>query len=525
MRKRVGGWGLALAAALGICVAATTPRGNVGPTRSRAAVEASAAQACTAPEQIPGLPSAEEILGRARIAVGVEGDDATVLHFKYMQGAEQNFQSDRPYPPYFSAMTSVEAWFDPGSGIGREAGSMVYPTMGPTRPMTVLSTPRSAFLVQGDETRPSAGLFGQRVTTRPLNAWSVLTEWSGSGGVTVEGTCLYRDFPRIVLTRPNGPYGTERLFLDPESAMPVKMEREEPHYLLGQLLVEYLWSTWAAVSGGGLFPAASFRLADGATEITRTVGELERVARVDAPVLENPDATVAMEPSLPMFLRPDPPDTVRVTDHTFLLVNRGYTQAVSLAADTVWVLDATQGEERARRDHEWIGRLFPGDHPVAVVVTDLAWPHIAGVRYWVAQGATIISHVSSRRFLTEVVQRRWTRAPDLLETRRRQVAQSSEPGAEGPALRFHGVDGHQIRAGGAISLHTIGGIGSEGALMAYVEAGEFLWASDYVQTVDEPSSYAAEVVAGVERAGLTPRQVAAEHLQLGPWAEVVGVNR
>ena len=50
----------------------------------------------------------------------------------------------------------------------------------------------------------------------------------------------------------------------------------------------------------------------------------------------------------------------------------------------------------------WVGRLFPGHHPIVVVVTDLAWPHVAGVRYWVAMGATIVSHAGSKEFLSQV---------------------------------------------------------------------------------------------------------------------------
>ena len=94
---------------------------------------------------------------------------------------------------------------------------------------------------------------------------------------------------------------------------------------------------------------------------------------------------------------------------------RGYTEAVALVGDTAFVLDATPAEARARQDEEWIAKLFHGDHPVVVVVTDLAWPHIAGVRYWVARGATIVSHRASEDSLRRVVERRWTREPDLLE--------------------------------------------------------------------------------------------------------------
>src|SRR5262245_61780730 len=119
----------------------------------------------------------------------------------------------------------------------------------------------------------------------------------------------------------------------------------------------------------------------------------------------------AMAFSLPVFLQPTRPDTERVSASTFLLRNRGYTEAVTLQRDTVFVFDATQGDERVRQDSAWIAALFPGRHPIAVVVTDLAWPHVAGVRAWVARGATIVSHRAAKPFLTEVVNRRWTQTP------------------------------------------------------------------------------------------------------------------
>ena len=50
-----------------------------------------------------------------------------------------------------------------------------------------------------------------------------------------------------------------------------------------------------------------------------------------------------------------------------------------------------------------------------LVVTDLAWPHISGVRYWVALGTPVVSHRASREFLQKVVDHKWTLEPDLLE--------------------------------------------------------------------------------------------------------------
>ena len=77
-----------------------------------------------------------------------------------------------------------------------------------------------------------------------------------------------------------------------------------------------------------------------------------------------------------------------------------------------------------------------------------------------------------------------------------------------------------ILAGGAISLHPIDGIGSEVALMGYLVVDRFLWASDFIQTVAEPTAYASEVWRAVQREGLHPERTAAEHLPLTLWSKI-----
>jgi hypothetical protein len=74
-------------------------------------------------------------------------------------------------------------------------------------------------------------------------------------------------------------------------------------------------------------------------------------------------------------------------------------------------------------------------------------------------------------------------------------------------------------------LIPIDGIGSEIALMAYLPAEKFLWASDFIQTLDEPSLYANEVLLAAKRAGIDPERVAAEHLQLSDWRAVQAAQK
>jgi hypothetical protein len=138
---------------------------------------------------------------------------------------------------------------------------------------------------------------------------------------------------------------------------------------------------------------------------------------------------------------------------------------------------------------------------------------VAGVRFWVAQGATIVSHRESKAFLERVVARRWTRAPDLLEKRRATAK-----------LKFTAVDKSLDLAGG-VRLFAIDGIGSEGALMAWVPGERFLWASDYIQNVTKPATYTTEVCQAVRRVGIAPENVAAQHIPFTPWQTIEGLCR
>jgi len=412
------------------------------------------------------------------------------------------------YPPALAEVARLDQWFDPASGVERVAS---HSTIGGYELDAVsIGDSHASYDVRDSTLAPSEETHSVLYATRPLNVWAVLDDWMAAPDARVEGVCRYRDYPRIVLSR-RGVQGTERLFLDPKSGYPTKLDRVEPHYLWGQIHVEFVYSTWQRV-GTARLPGGSFRVDDGLTTVTRTYGTRRFVPRDSTPALTLPARSEPMVLATPGFLVPSRPDTVRVSATTVLLRNRGYTETVTLARDTVFVFDATQGEERVRQDSMWIAALFPGRHPIVVVVTDLAWPHVSGVRAWVARGATIVSHAAARPFLTEVVNRRWTASPDLLERRRDRVA-----------LRFRAVADSMPLAGGDILLFPIDGAASEVALAAFVRPDRFLWASDFIQSVSAPTQYLDDVVAAVSRVGVAPLNVAAEHAPLVTWDRVAAL--
>jgi hypothetical protein len=449
------------------------------------------------------LSNPQALMQRAWEVMGGREAAGMLVHYHASASLTQNYQSDRMYPPFLDFFQDQESWFSPQSAVERTTLQSSYP-LAKTQTSVILTDAERVFSAR------ESGLQGlPRYVMRPryLNPWLVIADWIKAGGVRVSGIELYRDFPRAVLTRQT-PEGEQRLFLDPKSGFPVKLELTEKHYLWGQRHLEYVYTTWVSASGVAL-PGASYLLADGTTEISQTIGEVEVIAETSAPSLALPREPERSEDTLPRFLQPLPLEITQIGPTTYILANPGYREVVTKIGDDVFLLDATQGEQRAREDQEQIARLFPGKHTITVVVTDLAWPHVSGLRYWVASGATVLAHKTAYNFLQRVIDRKWTLAPDFLEQHRETIK-----------FRFTGVDRRYELANGAITFHPIDGIGSEGALMAFVPSDRFLWASDFIQTIDEPSQYSREVWEAVQRDGLHPERTAAEHLNLTPWSKI-----
>jgi hypothetical protein len=420
----------------------------------------------------------------------------------------QDYQSDRSYPPFLQEGRAESLWYYPDRQLETTPGQALDPFG--QRPMFTAWSSATGTWIRRDSTwQAFPALHRFTAQTRPLNAWAVMAEWAGDRSVRVRGKCVVRDFRRMRLVR-SGVLGEERLYLEPSSGLPVQYERSEDDAtrLWGRQQVAYVYSNWVKV-GGAQYPMASFRLVDGQIHISRTAAPLP--ADSTAPVPPALADTVDMRLASAVPAGPAP-DTVRVSPTTVVLRTRFYTNVVTLVRDTVYLLDAQfSGEERARQDSTWIARLFPGRHPVVLVVSDLAWPHIAGVRSWVAMGATVVGHRSTREFLTQVVNRRWKENPDLLEKRR-----------SGSRFRFIAVDDSLVLGGGAVRLYPINGIGSEGSLMTWLPGDRFLFPGDYVQGLKGPSmAYAAEVMAATKRLGLAPERFAAMHMGLTSWADLV----
>lgn len=451
----------------------------------------------------------------SRVAASIGSGTEGVLRVRSQGATLQPYQSDRTYPPFFSFFGGTEAWFSPATGLERSTSTGgAFPGTEMPGGRFVTLTSRSAQWLLRDTSVVPAPDWGNAAVQRPMNPWAVIADFRRATDVVAIGRCRYRDYPRVALVKA-GPFGPDTLLIDGKTWTPVGLKRTEPHYLWGQVAVEYVWSNWDQLAqGDGRYPLTVFRMVDGDVDLSSTITAAALLAADSAPAMTVPDTSLVLKPAGPVFVAPINPDTVRVAANAVLLANRFYTTGAVLLRDTVFLLDATQGEARARQDSTWIAKLFPGRHPIVLVVTDLAWPHVGGLRFWVANGATIVSHPGARGFLEQVVNRRWTLEPDRLERERRTAR-----------FTFRAVDDSMSLAGGDLKLYPIDGASSEVALMGWLPAQRFLWPGDYIQNTREPTGYAREVLAATRRVGIVPTRFAAQHVRMTNWSVIDSLHR
>ena len=184
--------------------------------------------------------------------------------------------------------------------------------------------------------------------------------------------------------------------------------------------------------------------------------------------------------------------------------------------DGVVVLEATMTSGWTRAVLDRAAERFPGIPVKAVVSTSDAWPHVGGVREFVAEGIPVYALDLNVPLLDRLVAAPHLRGPDRLARAPR-------------APEFHPVaDASTIGVGpNRIELHPVRGEGGERMMLAWLPERRILYASDLLQIMPDGTAfwpeYLIEVAAVVEREGLDPETVFAMHTQPMRWERVVEI--
>src|SRR5262245_58579561 len=166
------------------------------------------------------------------------------------------------------------------------------------------------------------------------------------------------------------------------------------------------------------------------------------------------------------------------------LILGGYACLAIEFKDHIVVVEGPQSEARARAVIAEAKRLIPNKPIRYVVNTHTHIDHSSGLRAFVAEGATIITHQSNKAYLEKVLNAPHTLAPDLM------TESKNKPRFETAATRKVLTDGNQV-----VELHHMQDFGHhEGALMVYLPKQKILLQADAYNPPAQPPTGPSAVI-------------------------------
>ena len=159
------------------------------------------------------------------------------------------------------------------------------------------------------------------------------------------------------------------------------------------------------------------------------------------------------------------------------------------------------------------GRRFAGTAVTSVVTTSDSWPHIGGMREYVARGIPIYALDLNVPILNRLFAASYTTYPDAL-------ARAPKP------ARFRVVSSKTVVGAGPnrIELYPFRTASGERQMMAYFPEHKLLYTSDLFTLQGEYvflPQQVAEAVSAVAREGLTVQSAFGMHYDVVPWSRVV----
>jgi glyoxylase-like metal-dependent hydrolase (beta-lactamase superfamily II) len=200
--------------------------------------------------------------------------------------------------------------------------------------------------------------------------------------------------------------------------------------------------------------------------------------------------------------------TEKLADGVHLLLG-GYASLAIDFKEYIVVVEGAQSEERGLAVIAEAKRLIPNKPIRYVINTHLHFDHSSGLRPFVAEGATIITHQSNKAWFDKILSEPRSLNPDTLSASKRK------PSVEGVGDRRVLTDGNHV-----VELHRLQGSGhTEGLMMVYLPKLKVLLEADAYNppaqadapVPDPVSPYTANIADNIKRLKLDIQRVIPVH--------------
>ena len=279
--------------------------------------------------------------------------------------------------------------------------------------------------------------------------------------------------------------------------------------VVGDVPVEITYSDYAEF-GGIQFPRRIVEKQDGFETLNLTVNSVQPNAAVSLPV--PPNVASAPPPAAPTA-------TVEKVSDGLWSVNAANTRSLAVEfADHIVMLEGPTSDARSAVANEAIRKQVPNKPIRYVVNTHSHYDHAGGLRQYVAEGITVITHESNKAFYEKAWSRPRTIEPDALSKAPRApmiegVGDKRVLSDATRTVELYYLDGH--------AHHT-------GQLIAYLPKERILMygdgynppAGDEIRTPERGPDFAVQLVEAVDRLKLTPERIAPVHGRVVPYENI-----
>jgi glyoxylase-like metal-dependent hydrolase (beta-lactamase superfamily II) len=426
--------------------------------------------------------------------------------------------------------------------------------------------PEGPFIVGYVSTSEHRDVSGGRSRLETQQRNVLAPDWSGGGAVTIvdaAGAAVTRSGKYIAASRAAFEDGRERLEMAPERllltaidapdlaiAPPVTLQgipqhvvtftwrgrqvrvlidahddvlsavettSDDAYGIWGRVRTTIYYSLWTLLPGGVRYPLQTDREWNGVTQSSSTITKIAVNQRVDAAQFTIPDETKKAFAALPAVsgipaLTFDPAKATELAPGVTQF-SGNWNVAFVRQPDGVVVIEAPIGSSYSAAVLAEAERRYPGTRVKAVITTSDAWPHLGGLREYVARGIAVYACDLNRPILERLLKADYSAHPDALATSPR-------------APRFTWVTGKTVIGSGdtRIEIYPAHGENGERMLFAYLPSAKLLYSSDDIQR-DRPNhffmpEYLFEVREAVRRYGLAVDRIFGMHVGPTPWSAI-----
>ncbi|MGH9257668.1 MAG: MBL fold metallo-hydrolase [Vicinamibacterales bacterium] len=288
-----------------------------------------------------------------------------------------------------------------------------------------------------------------------------------------------------------------------------KVESWMPDPLLGDMLVENSFSDYRDVAGVK-FPATIVQKQGGFAVLELTVSDVQPNAPAS---LDVPEA--ARQPVPPVGRV----ETVKVAEGVWLLVAPVGPNSLAVEfRDHVAIVEAPFSEERSLAIIAEAKKLVPTKPIRYLINTHHHFDHSSGIRTYVAEGVTIVTHRINTAFYNRVLKLPHTLIPDTL-------SRNPKP------ARFETVAEKRVLTDGSrsLELHLLeGNVHNPGLLLVYLPKEKLVYQADSFTapppgaplppSVNMVNTRNVNLMANIERLHLDVEQIVAAHGRVMPIA-------